>query len=510
MGYLRHTKWTSASSSQGKLTVLLSFGCRKYESNPFMLNTRTQRLTALLVLAWLFPLLSIIGAEPHQDSLLEALRNAATDSARIRLNLELSRASQFTDLELALETSLNALHLSRKKGDLQSEMNALNQTGIVLFYTGVFDDAARYYGKLYDLAKENDDKGFMLKARANINAIKLMNPVYDSVLMEQLLEGLRLAESLVREQGNPNLEKTYLPSMLNNLAVMALLKRDYKRSEAFVLRGLAVAEKYEGTEIQIHQLKSIHIESLRESGRIEEAIQVVRQALEIGRRSGNTALEVTSINALGKTYLAKGDLSAAQDVLTRGFQMSREMGHAPLSAQAASHLAAVFEKKGSADSTLKYLQLQTELERETKLNEANLQIIRLEAAAQLQELEQKLLAERSAKTRNILILASILTVILLFSGWYYFSFHRKYRQANLEKMRLDLNASQLQLEKERLAAELDSKDKQLAGDIMSKIQKNEILQGVLHQLLEYIQKESPRQSKVLQKAVDGLRNTLED
>jgi predicted glycosyltransferase len=71
---------------------------------------------------------------------------------------------------------MRAWQASRETNSFTLGKEALLQTGIVLFYPGKNEEAAKYYWQLNLLAEQRDDKLFVEKAVANLNSIKILPP----------------------------------------------------------------------------------------------------------------------------------------------------------------------------------------------------------------------------------------------------------------------------------------------------------------------------------------------
>jgi hypothetical protein len=61
--------------------------------------------------------------------------------------------------------------------------------------------------------------------------------------MKDVIQTVDLVWEIIREGKDSSMEKSYLPSLYNNLALLATSKKDYQAAESYVLGGSAVADK---------------------------------------------------------------------------------------------------------------------------------------------------------------------------------------------------------------------------------------------------------------------------
>jgi len=177
-------------------------------------------------------------------------------------------ADNSADDALAYFTS--ALELARGIGDIQAEADLINNLGVIYMEVGYLDEALKYYRRTLELAADTDKA--RVTALGNIGRVLYLLQDYNGAAV-QYEEALRLGRSAADRRGEIR--------ALIGLCSVRRLMRDRTGS-----------------------------------------LQCGREALEIARRLTIYGLEAETLNALGDTYLALGDIETAEQVYDKASEIA--------------------------------------------------------------------------------------------------------------------------------------------------------------------------------------------
>lgn len=181
-----------------------------------------------------------------------------------------------------------------------------------------------------------------------------------------------------------------------------------------------------------------------------------------------------------------------------------------LSLTSSQGLYRLYKETSFKDSTLKYLTISKEFEENIKTSEAREKLITKELSwkfEEMQRMQESAYKASLGKIIIVLILAGLLAFgLVLLAG----KKHQRLKQVNLEKLQLALDAQKLQLDKELLAAQVELKDKQLATEVLYRVQNHELIKEVVQKLIAVHAKSSRETKETLGSVLKGLEKSLED
>ncbi|MFJ9696138.1 AfsR/SARP family transcriptional regulator [Kitasatospora sp. NPDC101183] len=234
-----------------------------------------------------------------------------------------------SDLTSALSFQRQALDIHRKSGDTWNRTRSLNNIGAILLNSGNHEAALASFTEALPLATEMGDSRLKLLILGNLGGIHLStrNPSAARDAFEQILAigedilspndfatvRVNLANSL------PLPEEADRAAELLTLALHTYREAGNRRSESDALNGLGTV--------------------LRETGRLDAALDRHRSALDLARSIGAQREEATALRGLGQTENSLGHASAALDHLHRAVALSRQIGDMEEEAYARESLA---------------------------------------------------------------------------------------------------------------------------------------------------------------------------
>ncbi|MEY3051599.1 MAG: hypothetical protein RLY31_1384 [Bacteroidota bacterium] len=167
-----------------------------------------------------------------------------------------------------------------------------------------------------------------------------MNPVYDSVLLEDILKGVEVAQEIKWEGKDSSYLNHYLPRAYNNLSLLSMLGKRYEDAEAYLKQGLAITDKYpEESPVLAVQLRNSYCVLLNELGRPDECIAMSQTALELLEGVDNKSLVSTVLSYQGSAHELKQEYDKAFPLFQDMYRLSAEIDFPPGCELAAEHIA---------------------------------------------------------------------------------------------------------------------------------------------------------------------------
>ncbi|HEX2779412.1 MAG TPA: tetratricopeptide repeat protein, partial [Gemmatimonadaceae bacterium] len=251
---------------------------------------------------------------------------------------------QFEPAEAALERSLR---LRRELGDPLGVRNTLRSLGLLRWHEGRDRDALppveealridRALGD--DLATVGDlsNLGYVLKGLGDLE-----------LASAYLLEGLALSDRIIATspdaavRADVELKQCYL---LHNLANVSRELGDAERAREYLERARLRAGKRFPIQLSYHYTSLAHLQL--QIGRIDEAVELYRAAVELTRQAGFVPGQVQSLRMLGEVLLGLGRRADALSHLQEAIVLFAQLKDREGEAGVWSRLAAAHEQDES-------------------------------------------------------------------------------------------------------------------------------------------------------------------
>ncbi|MGV3763030.1 tetratricopeptide repeat-containing sensor histidine kinase [Parapedobacter sp.] len=236
------------------------------------------RQTAFIIVGFVASLPLTVLAD-RLDSLEQVLKHSPVDAAYVEAQLEVSRLyhrqAQHGDRCMALAT--DAVQHAVDLGDTYLYAKALDNLGLLYRYHQYYAQAVPLHQKAFDLTEH---------------------------------------------MAIPSLSKMIFA---NNTGVAARHNGNFDVSVAYYLKALAIAEKEQDTKNQEIANNGLGIALMSIPGREEEALQYLRQALDIAKASNNTLGQAMNYLSIGSYYDEIGDHRTAREYLAELQRLNEEM-----------------------------------------------------------------------------------------------------------------------------------------------------------------------------------------
>jgi class 3 adenylate cyclase/tetratricopeptide (TPR) repeat protein len=275
----------------------------------------------------------------HLGDLVNARTLMTIHQARADLSFILS------DFEGARVEGLRCVALARQTGDRFGEAVALAGIGLASRWAHRFDEGIVYARQAIEIATDIDAKAVLASGHFTTGAIQTSRGGLDEARTE-LEYALRMSH-MAGDASYHSLSLVYLgllqnwtgqfpeaarllsdalgiarthgltvPLMLSLFVygVSSIGKGDYDAALAALEEGLAFSEKV-GDEVYRHRLLNTLGWLCSELGELDRATELNRRGVEGGRKRGDSETFANAAINLGETFLAKGDLTLAQECL---------------------------------------------------------------------------------------------------------------------------------------------------------------------------------------------------
>jgi DNA-binding CsgD family transcriptional regulator/tetratricopeptide (TPR) repeat protein len=288
---------------------------------------------------------------------------------------------------------------------------------------------------------------------------------------------------------------------------IAIKRQDEMLGKAYFEKGiiLSVDEPYLDNLRGILYLNYGHL--WLKAKRYETAISYMDTAYVLFVATNDRAQMGSVYTGKGDAYLGMNDKAKALAYYHKAYMMGAALENDQLILEASKSLYEEYKLTQENDSTLKYVTIMHEVEARIKGNEAReklvSQALRWEYEEQQRQMQEK---NRATWLKTILIML----VLVVFAALVMLRSRKRLERVRLEKFNLELSAEKLRLDNELLTAQIEMKDKQLATEVLYRIQNNEVVREMVQKLME-IKIQPPKEARVsIDKVVQHLERSIED
>jgi signal transduction histidine kinase len=254
-----------------------------------------------------------LAAQGRVDSLNNSLKSATTDSARVKLLVELSRSYYLSKPDSGFYYASKALAIAKKAGDAHGEVHALTQTAYSMWLLGNFPSALQTFLSSLHLARQLNDQWSVAR---NYDG---MSCIYD-------------------EEGEDNLAIPY------------------------ALKSYAIFSQLHDNENMVDELMDLADFNLRQPA---TALIYGKKALVLSEQINETTWRPQILTAVGNCYAAMGQKKLALYNLRLAADLAIKYNE-PFNLEGAYEaIAAFYEKDKQLDSTIFYTKKRFDLSQKT-------------------------------------------------------------------------------------------------------------------------------------------------
>ncbi len=456
----------------------------------------------------------------NRDSLLSIINSDVNDSIRVAAMIDFADtiADDYPDssllfLEIANqfipdgEISMNKIRLLKSKAKLFSHIAQYPESLQNLY------EAKKLLESFDNLSRDTLLLSIYIKLISDIGVLFIFTEKYEDAA-KYFQMGLDYLNKIGADPTDRFFKGEFFRFNLNFGAVYANA-RDFDKAELYFTKAMQYLDesKYINTATLFNNLSII----ARESGDINRAFDLNRQAIEIWESHDFKRGLVQSYNNMATCYLDIEDINNAFKYYDKALQISKENGFGNSAIIAQEQLSLVYAKMGRyknayemyrefkywSDSllNLEKIQLITQLELQDKfdrrLTEAKLLQQKKEAEQKRRELIYSLIIAVSAMSLIILVLL-------------YFLQRNKYRRHKLEAEKSNLERITLEQDKNKLEEDIEFKNKELATNVMYMVRKNELITQISEKLIKSKLAFKKENQAIIDGIIKDLQSTTEE
>lgn len=426
---------------------------------------------------------TVLAADHKLDSLNRVLSMTKNDSKKAEIYNLLAAHTISSDYHQSLSYAQQSVKFATKSQDHSLLMSGYKNIAFVFFYTGIYDQALHYFELCADEALIIKNEFERLNCQLNQALIYSALGEYKKAI-PILIRGKQLLENTYQSAGKPIPTADFISIKLN-LAYNYIAVNDYQKACLLLDSGIVTARLHTDQVPLLVKLLQLKAKSLLDENKVEDAISNLREAEAILKTLNDRSAIVMLKGLWAKAYNKMNDYENAIRVYRESYNEAIVMGSLSMKTEYANELYKIFNARKQADSAIKYFNLFTAYEKEANNSKTKEDLIRKELLQEFQNREIILAKEYASKKNNFLSLIAAFAFFLVVSGVGLFLFRKKYLNANLHKIKMELDAQRNELEKKGLQAQVSYQEKQMI-DYQNKISKNKILESLVDDLEQFI------------------------
>ncbi|WP_207431562.1 tetratricopeptide repeat-containing sensor histidine kinase [Sabulibacter ruber] len=295
----------------------------------------------LLLLSFLLSNL-LVAQTASQDS-LQALLKTATDTTRVNILLELSKAYNGSDQAKAIAYAQEALAASRTHHFPKGEAYALKSLGLASVSVGNYPEVIRYWERSLAIFNQLGDKVGASNMLSNIGVIYSIQG-WEAKAIEFYLKSLKKAE----ESGD---KLRIATALLNIGAEYYNNPATVDKALAYYLRALPLSKEI-GDKTTLGTLTVNIGEIYFVKGDHNKALSYYQEALNILQTDGIKDKVAYTLNNIGKVYAARGDLPKALEQHQKARDIANSVSAKLEEAQALNYIGQINLKLNRANQAL--------------------------------------------------------------------------------------------------------------------------------------------------------------
>ncbi len=442
-------------------------------------------LTLLIFVQIIAPSMVTISAQDLAkiDSLLYKIEATKDDSAWVYLNVAISREYLNTDVISSLNYGEKALTIAEKSNNKNLISYALFNLGICYFFQGVMEISIKYFYKYLEIQQELENEKMIAFALVNLGAVHVNLKQYNQAeehLVRALEIFIKTGEDTITDQPTDKLISIY-----NNLGVVASEQNQPDLAIDYYKRGTIIARRATNQEENLANLLNNLGNIYLKLGQYEEAFIYYSEAFEIRAANDDQVGLTASYLSMANYFDEQNESQKALNYLYKGYALAEKVGSISKLADFYNALYQNYKEKKEADSALKYHILLAELNEKLNKEAALKELTHLEITARYKENEKLIQLEQKRKELRYLMIGLTLCLTIAILSLLYFLANSRNRRLTLEKENIRLTTKNLELEKTNLEGELDTRNKELATNVMYQIQKNELINSIVEKLQKH-------------------------
>jgi len=448
----------------------------------------SQRL--FLSLLFLLPLIVNGQSKIKLDSLELRLKNATTDTTRIKTLLSIADYYAKSNYMRAIESAREARTIAINKNLKRHEAGADNTIANYFLAMGDYKNASVHFFNAFKFYESVKDSARMVNVCNNLGA------VYDRLAdFDKALEYYLRAQTLLNRL---KLDKAVSPlsSLYNNIGNVYQAKGDTTAARQYYEKALMLAIESNKKDVQgiaYNNLGKLHFTDLKD---YNKGLDYLQKGLAVRLEAGDKGAIAKSHNALANFYLVMGDFQKAKEATSNTIALSEETGSVDMQKYAYATLSQIEEELGHYPQSLEAFKIFKMLNDSIQNQLASSEITRLQLQYDFEKAEQAREAQEQEARFQYITTIVILSVGLII--------------AVLIVVIVRNKAKQTELKQKNLSQDVEIKNKELTTNVMYLIRKNELINSVAERLLNLQSNLKPENHKVVHDIILELQKEADN
>lgn len=311
-----------------------------------------KRTTLTIGLLW-WALMSSQYLGAQVDSLKNILAQADSDSLRMEVLNELIARTAYTDTDASLDYASQFDSLAQASGDQERQAHGLKLLGIVEFVAEDYEASITHYQESLEVYRRLQDTFNIGMIHNNLGSVFSDRAQHQRSLdyFRKAAEWFTLAE-----------DAEWQVLVLQNMA--SIYQETGQLDSALVMYTDALY-RYEKPQVKQDAYQPLYearrgmilvnlANVLTSMGRHEEAIRYGERVANNATVELDEYTQMQLLNALGRSYLAGGEVSRAEEQLQASVALARKLGNRIMTANALEYLVEVARQQGQYRIALAY------------------------------------------------------------------------------------------------------------------------------------------------------------
>lgn len=459
------------------------------------------------VVNWLIVAVCLLSAIPNYaqrdviiDSLLREVSFATTDAKKEQSLIYLSKLYLQTDKIKALSFANDALKLAEDENEALLLASAFHNLAQLHSNLGNFDVSMNFYLKALRLFEELKAEKMVMTVKVGIGTIHEITQSHDLAL-EYYYKALHYFEH-IKSEDLTMLDQKNMLVLYNNIGNICSSKGNFNKALSYYLKGLDFNKKHHNNWLKGNICNNLGRTYLMLK-KYDKALSYYQIALELREKSNDVEGVAKSYRSLAEFYYEKGEFDLGLMHIKKALKLGENLNSNLLKHSSFQLEYLIYKEKGDFENALlaheKLKEVNDQFLNENMINKLS----KMEAQYEFDKKEKiNALKQQKKEQVYIFIIIAMLLLIGLFTATVFMLKNRN-KSIKLEK-------SNLELEKSKLTADIEFRNKELATNVMYLIQRNESMNVISKKLADIKDDLIGAKKTVVKEILFELNTTTDD
>jgi len=436
----------------------------------------------------------------YTDSIANRISYTTNDTLKLKGSIDLAKYFIEVNADSCSFWANRALQLAKQFENTEIDAQVFKDMGQIFFQLENYGRSISYYFEALRIHEKANDTILLISDQFNIALI------YDKLGENQKAQDYYMLAlknyNLIYSDSPERVRKFPIGRIYNNLGITYHNFKQYDKALEYYNKAIKVSEETKNDVALSFVYNNIGL-VYQETRDYKIALTFFEKALSIKKQQNDREGEALTLSYFAECYSRMGDTGNAIEYNQQALQIANEVKATNLQMVIAGNLinqyANVKNFEKSYEMHLKYKELSDSLDLQKSNQTATMLDMQYKFDKEQRELE---LANQKRFFWNLTISGLLFVALVVFTLLFFL--------ARSKVKRIDLQRTNLQLERDKLEDDLNYKNKELTTNVMYLVRKNELINSISEKLLNLKGSMAKTEQRPIQEIISELQRSVDD